>query len=60
MEFVMVMLQAFGESFLQPDISIFRQNLHALESLNSLHHLYSKVCALHAPVSLFLDHITQT
>jgi len=56
----MVMLQAFGESFLQPDISIFRQNLHALESLNSLHHLYSKVGALHAPVSLFLDHITQT
>jgi len=33
----------FGESFLQPDIAVFRQNLHALESLNSLHRLYSKV-----------------
>jgi len=38
-----VIWQVFGESFLQPDIALFRQNLHALESLNSMHQLYSKV-----------------
>ncbi len=36
-------MQAFGQSFLQPDIAIFKQNLEALESLNSKWKLYQKV-----------------
>ncbi|KAE8579138.1 hypothetical protein XENTR_v10023922 [Xenopus tropicalis] len=40
-QFVVVM-QAFGQSFLQPDIHIFRQNLSYLETLNSKHKLYHK------------------
>ncbi|XP_037544857.1 exportin-6 [Nematolebias whitei] len=35
-------MQAFGQSFLQPDIHIFKQNLSYLESLNSKHKLYSR------------------
>lgn len=35
--------QAFGQSFLQPDIHIFKQNLSYLESLNSKHKLYHRV-----------------
>ena len=34
--------QAFGESFLQPDIQLFRLNLIALESLNEKYLLYRK------------------
>ena len=37
-------LQAFGQSFLQPDITVFKQNLEALENLNSKCKLYQKVC----------------
>ena len=35
-------LQAFGQSFLQADISIFKQNLAALEDINSKWRLYHK------------------
>ncbi|KAK5856463.1 hypothetical protein PBY51_008055 [Eleginops maclovinus] len=35
-------MQAFGQSFLQPDIHIFKQNLLYLESLNSKHKLYHR------------------
>uniref|UniRef100_A0A3Q4GK89 Exportin 6 n=1 Tax=Neolamprologus brichardi TaxID=32507 RepID=A0A3Q4GK89_NEOBR len=35
-------MQAFGQSFLQPDIHIFKQNLCYLESLNSKHKLYHR------------------
>uniref|UniRef100_A0A3P8XV62 Importin N-terminal domain-containing protein n=1 Tax=Esox lucius TaxID=8010 RepID=A0A3P8XV62_ESOLU len=35
-------MQAFGQSFLQPDIHIFKQNLSYLESLNSKHKLYHR------------------
>ncbi|XP_066546307.1 exportin-6 [Amia ocellicauda] len=35
-------MQAFGQSFLQPDIHIFKQNLSYLEALNSKHKLYHK------------------
>ncbi|XP_013401009.1 exportin-6-like [Lingula anatina] len=35
-------LQAFGQSFLQPDIGIFRQNLEYLEELNEKWKLYQK------------------
>ena len=36
-------MQAFGQSFLQPDIAIFKQNLEALDSLNTKWKLYQKV-----------------
>jgi len=36
-------LQAFGQSFLQPDLTIFKKNIEYLESLNTKHKLYSKV-----------------
>ena len=39
-----ILLQAFGQSFLQPDITVFKQNLEALENLNSKCKLYQKVC----------------
>uniref|UniRef100_A0A8C2XSS3 Exportin 6 n=1 Tax=Cyclopterus lumpus TaxID=8103 RepID=A0A8C2XSS3_CYCLU len=35
-------MQAFGQSFLQPDIHIFKQNICYLESLNSKHKLYHR------------------
>lgn len=35
-------MQAFGQSFLQPDIHIFKQNLSYLEILNTKHKLYHK------------------
>ena len=35
--------QAYGHSFLQPDIAVFRQNLEALEQLNAKLKLYHKV-----------------
>ena len=39
-------VQAFGQSFLQPDINIFRKNLQTMEELNEKCKLYSKVCGL--------------
>jgi hypothetical protein len=36
-------MEAFGQSFLQKDIALFKQNLSALETLNKKHKLYSKV-----------------
>ena len=39
-------LQAFGQSFLQPDIHIFKQNVCYLEALNSKHKLYHRVSFL--------------
>lgn len=38
--------QAFGQSFLQPDIHLFKQNLFYLETLNTKQKLYHKVSAL--------------
>jgi len=35
-------MKAFGQSFLQPDIAVFQQNIEALESLNLRWRLYSK------------------
>ncbi|KAJ1097279.1 hypothetical protein NDU88_002404 [Pleurodeles waltl] len=35
-------MQAFGQSFLQPDIHIFKQNLSHLETLNTKQKLYHK------------------
>lgn len=36
-------LQAYGQSFLQPDIAIFKQNLESLEALNAKWKLFHKV-----------------
>lgn len=44
-EFLAIM-QAFGQSFLQPDITIFKQNLDALEDLNRKQKLYEKIYKL--------------
>ena len=41
-QFIQIM-QAFGQSFMQPDITIFKHNLEAMESLNSKYKLYHKV-----------------
>lgn len=41
-QFVAIM-EAFGQSFLQPDISIFKQNIEYLEKLNTKWKLYHKV-----------------
>jgi adenylate kinase family enzyme len=40
-EFFAIM-EAFGHSFLQKDITLFKQNLSSLETLNKKHKLYSK------------------
>ena len=41
-EFLKVM-DGFGQSFMQPDISIFKQNLTALQEINKTWKLYQKV-----------------
>lgn len=41
-EFVAIMT-AFGHSFLQSDITVFRQNLNALQDLNEKQKLYEKI-----------------
>ena len=42
----MAILTAFGQSFMQPDIMVFKQNLAALEQLNDKWKLYHKVNSL--------------
>ena len=42
----MAILTAFGQSFMQPDIMVFKQNLAALEQLNDKWKLYHKVTYL--------------
>jgi len=37
------MFQSYGQSFLQTDIAVFRQNLESLEVLNAKWRLYRKV-----------------
>jgi len=39
----LAIMTAFGQSFLQSDITVFRQNLLALEDLNNKQKLYSKL-----------------
>jgi hypothetical protein len=48
-------MQAFGQSFLQPDIAIFKQNLEALESLNSKWKLYQKVTEISSILLSFIS-----
>ena len=53
-------MQSFGQSFLQPDISIFRQNLETLESLNSKWKLYHKVSQYIVPVAFERSCVVRT
>lgn len=46
----MAIMKAIGESFLQPDIALFKQNLAALESLQTKSLLYQKVVVLSLPI----------
>ncbi|CAH3162738.1 unnamed protein product [Porites lobata] len=52
-------MQAFGQSFLQPDITIFKQNLEALENLNSKLKLYQKTIFKDLMLLQFLNVLLQ-
>uniref|UniRef100_A0A8C4R6Y5 Exportin 6 n=1 Tax=Eptatretus burgeri TaxID=7764 RepID=A0A8C4R6Y5_EPTBU len=56
--FVAIM-QAYGQSFLQMDIHIFKQNLAYLESLNSKHKLYEKDLFRRTMMAQFLQVLLQ-
>lgn len=46
---LVVILEAFGQALLQPDVNIFRQSLQSLEQLNARWRLYQR--------SLFKSHL---
>ena len=52
-------LQAFGQSFLQPDISVFKQNLAALEDINAKWKLYHKTVFTQQLIVQFLTVLLQ-
>ena len=52
----MTMMKAIGESFLQPDIALFKQNLAALENVNTKWRLYQKVIVVHISPSVCFLH----
>jgi len=56
-------MESFGHSFLQEDIAVFKQNLVALETLNSKHKLYSKIqfrsCMLYPFLQILLHALVQ-
>nr|XP_039249816.1 exportin-6-like [Styela clava] len=54
----LAIMQAFGQSFLQPDISIFRHNLNALDNLNLKQKLYEKIYKLLADENILFQFIT--
>lgn len=56
-EFLAIM-QAFGQSFLQPDITVFRNNVEALESLNKKQKLYEKVYKLLPDDNILFQFVT--
>ncbi|XP_015764483.1 PREDICTED: exportin-6-like [Acropora digitifera] len=57
-QFITIM-QAFGQSFLQPDIAIFKQNLEALENLNSKCKLYQKTIFKNSMLLQFVNVLLQ-
>ncbi|XP_066990340.1 exportin-6 isoform X2 [Macrobrachium rosenbergii] len=57
-QFIQIM-QAFGQSFMQPDITIFKQNLEALESLNSKYKLYHKAVFRNSMLGHFITVLLQ-
>ena len=52
-------LQVFGQSFLQPDISVFKQNLAALEDINAKWKLYHKTVFTQQLIVQFLTVLLQ-
>ncbi|XP_071106408.1 exportin-6-like [Haliotis cracherodii] len=52
-------MQSYGQSFLQPDIAIFKQNLESLESLNSKWKLYHKKIFMEMMLCQFLNVLIQ-
>ncbi|KAF6027108.1 XPO6 [Bugula neritina] len=57
-EFIAI-LHAFGQSFLQSDISVFRHNLEALEKLHKKWKLYQKTIFVETMMSQFLNVLLQ-
>ena len=55
----MAILQAFGQSFMQPDIMVFKQNLAALEQLNEKWKLYHKPAFIENLIEHFLTVLLQ-
>jgi hypothetical protein len=47
-QFIAIMT-SYGQSFLMPDITIFKQNLEALDNLQSKWKLYHKVSSILCP-----------
>jgi len=58
-EFSMVM-QAYGQSFLQPDIAVFRQNVNALSDINKKWNLFHKPAFYESMAVQFLTALIQT
>lgn len=52
-------LQSYGQSFLQPDIDVFRQNLESLQKLNFKWKLYSKTLFSEGMLTQFLNVLLQ-
>jgi hypothetical protein len=50
-------LQAYGQSLLQPDINLFGQNLRSLEELNTKWKLYHKVIIIKNTVPVIAFYI---
>ena len=55
----MSVLKAIGQSFLEPDIAIFKQNVEALEHLNAKWKLYHKVVFVQNLLAEFLSVLLQ-
>ena len=51
----LAILNAFGQSFLQPDIVVFKQNLITLEKLNEKWKLYHKVSYYFSGIILLFE-----
>lgn len=53
-------MQAYGQSFLQPDLNVYRHNLKALENLNDKWKLYHKALFKNLMLNQFLNVLLQT
>ena len=51
----MAILNAFGQSFMQPDITVFKQNLASLEQLNEKWKLYCRHNAAGSSIAQSID-----
>ncbi|CAL4098469.1 unnamed protein product, partial [Meganyctiphanes norvegica] len=57
-QFIQIM-QALGQSFMQPDISIFKHNLETMESLNSKYKLYHRAVFRNSMLGQFITVLLQ-